>query len=516
VAEEHVHRSAALDNGSDASASATRKSGDVGTGALREAGGRGPLPGATRAGLLARTRGTPALFDLQRAVGNRATAAFAGAAPVAAGATAVQRGVDEGAMGPQYPQAGQAPLDVKDVYAFRYAYRELAPAAIRDVKKAVLTEALPAAVTAAKADPTWPCNPSDPQAQAVLTSFKNGIDAAPHDNSWPAYLAAWNDASLKTLPNHETLVRVLWPLLQKGFIPKVRSQYKRLDLEIDKRVQGLTADAGKIPTGADKAKFSAALKSMPGIKEIIADIKANAAKGQQGVSSIPSVIGTKETAWKDGGKIADKIDKVPATATESDVADTPAALDDMKKKAQKADDFYRRLVEREVLAKIPTPTIKYHLVESVDRAGGNVHNGKSAYTANQDGPNINVGQGVFHWILVHEIGHYIEDSLPREDWLGIELLLGQRHAQAGGGNVVAGFGGGRLKGDYPATGDYTSRTYATATEVSSMTLENLSQGNRLDALIDQDPTQFAVVIRSLRPKSYAGHAPLRAFDKYLP
>ncbi|HWG74451.1 MAG TPA: hypothetical protein VG184_10400 [Acidimicrobiales bacterium] len=96
------------------------------------------------------------------------------------------------------------------------------------------------------------------------------------------------------------------------------------------------------------------------------------------------------------------------------------------------------------------------------------------------------------------------------------MLLRARHDEGGGGALVAGPGGARQRGSYPATGDYTSRAYTTGTEVTSMTLENLSQAGNIDNLIDQDPQQVAVVIRSLRPGACAAHQPLRAFDKLLP
>ena len=46
--------------------------------------------------------------------------------------------------------------------------------------------------------------------------------------------------------------------------------------------------------------------------------------------------------------------------------------------------------------------------------------------------------------------------------------------------------------------------------------ESLSDPTRIETMIDQDPQQTAVLIRAVRPKEYAAHAPLRAFDKFLP
>ena len=454
------------------------------------------------------------LLDLQRSAGNRAV--IQALRPSGGrGPLTVQRADDPG-VGPQ-PQIGGAPLDLKDAYALRYVYRELAPAVVKKLKKDVVEEQMAAAIADTKADPNYPFDPPASDARLVVDGFKAHLDAAPYDNSLKAYLDTWNDASLAAVPSRFTLLNKLFDRLRSQLVPKARADYKRLDLEIDARLRSLRPEAGRLPSAQVKAQFAAALKGLPGLKELIADIKANAAKGRLGASAPKMVIGEKESTWQDGGKLVDKIVKEPAGATEAVAVDTDAELTAMKEKVQKADNFYRSLVERDVLGKIARPTIVYHLVSAFDRVGASVDsNGKSAYVANQAGTKVNVGQGVFPHIVVHEVGHYIEDNLPRSAWLDIELLLRARHDEGGGGALVAGPGGARQRGSYPATGDYTSRAYTTGTEVTSMTLENLSQAGNIDNLIDQDPQQVAVVIRSLRPGAYAAYQPLRAFDKLLP
>lgn len=465
------------------------------------------------------------ILKLQRMVSNRAVTRLlgtfqgekgpAGAAVVQPvienrAPAALQRADDVNTI--SQPQTAQAPLDLKDQYAYRYVYRNLPEADVKAISKDVLTAELPQAITLTKNDPNDPYNPPQADADKVLTAYKNQVDLAPYDKSFTAYLNTWNDASISAVPSRFTLINHLFNRFKTQFIPAVRSKYKRLDRELDERVKKLSTKVGKIPDEATRKKFAAALKSLPGFKEVIKEIKTGGS-----VKKAAPVIGKKEVTWQDGGTLLDKIVKRPAEANESTATDTDAEFKTLKENIQKADNFYRALVEPDVLEKIKRPTVVYHLVNSYDRVGANQDTSmKNSYTANQSGTEVHFGQGVFPHIIIHEIGHYIEDNLPRDKWLDIQLLLQSRHAEAGGGALVAGPGGARQKGSYPATGEYTSRAYTTGTEVSSMTLENLAQAANMDDLIEKDPQQVAVVIRALRPTAYAEYQDLRKYDDLLP
>jgi hypothetical protein len=180
------------------------------------------------------------------------------------------------------------------------------------------------------------------------------------------------------------------------------------------------------------------------------------------------------------------------------------------------------------MLKITRPKIMVHKCMSADKAwqlqaeeqkkksGKVIPNGFGGYQA---GGEVHVGQDVFREILTHEVGHHIENSLPRDRWQDIQLLLRSRMKAKGGTGKMAAGQSPRLEGEYPVTGPYTSTTYdddVGGTEYTPMTVQYLSDRKDLDAILDGDPQQVALIVRALRPKEYRSHAPLRAFDKYLP
>ncbi len=453
---------------------------------------------------------TQQVLRLQRLTSNRSVSSLLGGLQSRRPRGLLQRAEDDANMLAQ-PQAGSAPLSLKDQYAFRYVYRNLSETEVKSITKTVLGEQLPQAIVLTQNDPNFPFNPTQAEANQVLTAYRSQVDLAPYNKSFTAYLAVWNDASISAVAARFTLINHLFDRLKDQFIPKVRSKYKRLDIEIDERMKKMGDKVGEIPDQPTRTRFANALKSLPGLKEIIKQIKDN-----DSVKKATPVIGKKEVTWQGGGQLVDSIVKRAAAADESAANDLPAELNTLKENIQKADNFYRALVEPDILAKIKRPTFVYHLVNAFDRLGASLDNtGKKSYTANQSGPEVHIGQGVFPHILIHEIGHYIEDNLPRDRWLDISLLLQSRHDEAGGGNLEAGQNP-RLKGAYPASGDYTSSSYQTGTEISSMTLERLAQSGEVDDMIEKDPQQVAIVIRALRPTAYAEHRDLRPFDELLP
>jgi hypothetical protein len=216
-----------------------------------------------------------------------------------------------------------------------------------------------------------------------------------------------------------------------------------------------------------------------------------------------------QSAWKDNGRLVDNLTQQVAQGTEIPSPTAVANLPAIQDKIEKADRFYRGLMEPDVLNKIKRPRFVYHHVQAIDTGG--------TYGAFQNGGVVHFGDGVFPEIMIHEVGHYVENNLPVGRKLDIQTLLRARHHVQGGGNVLPNNGqGSRFGGDYPASGPYTSRAYSDGSEVTSMTLERVAQAGQVDNLIDQDPQLVAVVVRNLRPTAYATHAPLREFDEYLP
>lgn len=94
---------------------------------------------------------------------------------------------------------------------------------------------------------------------------------------------------------------------------------------------------------------------------------------------------------------------------------------------------------------------------------------------------------------------------------------GKRLEKAGHGEIFT-REEGRYRGEYAATGQYTSSSYGDmgSTEATSMTLEFLSDPDRVKTMIEKDPQQTAIVLRGLRPKEYAQSPELREFDVFLP
>ena len=497
---------------------------------------------------------TPAqVLALQRASGNRAVSnllrkRLAPASAPSVGRLApftIQRVTYDSALlrdpqGMMRDITADALLDLKDQYAYRYAYQSLKPAEIKSLNIEVLREKLAAAALETR---NTPHTLSDPDANAVLTTFIEKINAAAYDNTLAAAVATYE--VYKANAAQAQLTSNLFRSLQENFVKKVRDKYKRLDKELEIRLGHKGTEAGKIPDPAEKQRFADVLRTLPGLKEIIADTQASFQKdsGPHGTGAVRgstmggggagdftsrSQLGASGVTWKNKKNLVDQI-QTPHTPGNiaTDSIPTPAQIADGLKKLktdlQNADNFYRTLVEPAVLKKIDAPKIVYHLVNSSDRfPGGADPSGKETYTANQDGDKVHFASGDEREIIIHEIGHYVEDQMPRENWLDIQSLMRARHAQAGGGDKMekdAGDTYARMKGDYPGMAGfapYTSKTYQTATEVTSMTMQYLSKVGDIQNLIDNDPTIVATVLRALRPSDYQKFTALREFDKYLP
>lgn len=141
--------------------------------------------------------------------------------------------------------------------------------------------------------------------------------------------------------------------------------------------------------------------------------------------------------------------------------------------------------------------------------------------ANNRGHQVNVGLNESVEVIMHEMGHLIEDNIGTKEWLDIQSLLHMRHEGAEGGNTlshvydtginnIVGFllpsqaqDEPAYRGNMPATGRYSAKYYDSgSTEVMSMTLEHF--GNREKALniINNDPLQAAIILRAIQPAQF--------------
>lgn len=263
--------------------------------------------------------------------------------------------------------------------------------------------------------------------------------------------------------------------------------------------------SGKIEETAMDRKtrkaFAKALMEMPTVDFILSSHKKKQA---------PSVnIGVAH--WKDDGLLSDNDTFVVKDARPNKrMRDNNITSGETKKRINFADQFIRTIVQPDMLHEVNRPTINVY------------KENESTFRAYQSGKAVNVAQDDTASIIVHEIGHYLENNLPVEVWQDIATLIQHRHDQAGGGTqTVRGPSGmrqeGRFKGDYAATGGYTSKAYSGGqTELLSMSVEFLSDPKRAMKLILKDPQQAAVVLRALLPSEYRATKALRDFDGYLP
>jgi hypothetical protein len=416
------------------------------------------------------------------------------------------------------PTVGGAAPDIKDLDAYRF-YKQGARSRQRRVEKAVLDWRKAAALADARAITPLNDRPALADANTVVAAFKNQIDAT--DGYWAAYAAAWNDAGL-TAKGKYALLNKLLDRLKVDIAPKVRQLWPRLEKQLQQRLTALgnKPQVGRIPNPRRRRAFATTLKGMPGFKRLLTQIKSSGKAQKQ-----YSLTGRSQHEWKDGGSLTAKIVVVPY-AQVPDMHGQAEVRTDLtngafRRKVQQADDFFKMLLEPEVLKKIPRPTIKVYPIHAVD-VDGRAWNAGGGWRAYQNDEGVHLGQDAWRQTLIHEIGHHVENNLPREKWQDIQLLLRARHTGGGGGTLEriypAPSDEPRYKGSYPATGRYTSKAYGGegATEVMSMTVEYLSKQTDIEDTVDKDPQQVAIVLRALRPREYQEYSPLRKFDDLLP
>ncbi|WP_340065236.1 hypothetical protein [Ascidiimonas aurantiaca] len=142
-----------------------------------------------------------------------------------------------------------------------------------------------------------------------------------------------------------------------------------------------------------------------------------------------------------------------------------------------------------------------------------------AYQAD-DGIKIANGDGIH--LIVHEIGHYIENNYPKlwED----AAMFRRRRAHEAGNTVTAEENDkgmeeeGRMAGAYPVTGKYTSKIYEAlgSTEVVSMTMEYMSSKEKLSSLLKDDPQQLGIILRRIQPNDEELEAVFDRFHEFFP
>jgi hypothetical protein len=273
-------------------------------------------------------------------------------------------------------------------------------------------------------------------------------------------------------------------------------------------------------TKSQKSEFAAALKKMPTIKYLLKMRKSK-------------LTPYSFTEWKGGGSLSDNIEEsnenslakpTHGTANPRDYIDNGK----FKERLDAADHYIRTFVEPHLLEKIPRPKIMVHLKYADTETSTVLHQEQNRFRAYQSDNKVHVAQDENTSIIVHEVGHYLEDNLPSEFWHDLQIMLRARHltsVEKSGKAVEKTAHGemfsreeGRYRGEYGATGKYTSSSYAGGgpTEVTSMTLEFLSDPDRMKKMIENDPQQTAIVLRGLRPKEYAQTPELREFDHLLP
>jgi hypothetical protein len=272
-------------------------------------------------------------------------------------------------------------------------------------------------------------------------------------------------------------------------------------------------------TKAEKAELSTALLEMPIVQWMMN--KKRKDTDTQMTTSGGETVDLVVADWKGGDTLADNAffadydtntkkpvytsEKIPKSSKSYDLVVT-------------ADNMLRRMVSPDLLKLYLPP--KVYIVRS------------SKFRAYQSENVVHISTSDGQEILVHEMSHYIEDYAPSEMWHDIHTLMRARHqaraderlkkkpndadANLLGHGEMGMKNEGRYRGEYAATGMYTSSAYGGggSTEFTSMTTQFLAKPDTAKDLIQKDPVQAALVLKHLRPDEFA---PIAAkFSKVLP
>ncbi|KAA3664425.1 MAG: DUF4157 domain-containing protein [Chloroflexi bacterium] len=181
---------------------------------------------------------------------------------------------------------------------------------------------------------------------------------------------------------------------------------------------------------------------------------------------------------------------------------------EMKAKIEAANAIVHQIVDPTILVKMAPPRVTIMMEEH-----------QRAYQADEG---IKIANGDPTSDIVHEIGHYLEHRYS-ELWEDAAMLRRKRASEAG--NLVTAEENdpgmeqeGRMAGNYPVTGKYTSKVYEAigSTEVVSMTMEYMSSKEKLEQLLDNDPQQLGLVIRKMQPNDPELEAVFDQFHMFFP
>lgn len=183
-----------------------------------------------------------------------------------------------------------------------------------------------------------------------------------------------------------------------------------------------------------------------------------------------------------------------------------------------------------LLKKIISPAI----LQGIDRPRFTVDIGwrRSEFRAFQQGGSVYIAYDETPDTIMHEVGHYIENSMPAL-WEEVVAMREHRHKTQGGTYNLLGDSKpvaekinqgepdvemqGRYAGNYPGTGEYTSKAYQDgATEIVSMTLEYFGRVDKMNHLIQNDPIQALTVLKHIRSGDALIDALVVKYDAFIP
>jgi hypothetical protein len=330
--------------------------------------------------------------------------------------------------------------------------------------------------------------------QQVVDALVKILDAAatPADQTFTAIDLKANTAFAGSKPR----LALAQALMQAASAGHEAAAVKQRAAELSARPEG--TEFGTKLSSTQRKEWSKALRKLPAVQDLAGMHKAKA--------STPAARANADAQWKAGAGLVDAA--VRTDAQGRNPSKLPAA-DPMHAKIVAADAIIRRMVEASVLGRLAPPVVHIHPQND------------DVFRAHQSGTEVHLAANEPVWIIVHETGHYLESLGDKGNWVDIQRLLHQRHEAAGGGTAVAGSGNdkaeGRYRGDYKATGKYTSSIYKDgSTEVMAMSVEYLANPKRFATLLDDDPLQAAIVIRALQPAAYAAEPDLAKFNTFMP
>lgn len=270
-------------------------------------------------------------------------------------------------------------------------------------------------------------------------------------------------------------------------------------------------------TQQQKQQFSDALKLMPTVDWLLN-------KKRSSTDAVDEIGGQAvESRWRDGTNLIDNITfaKKDKSGNYASTGKAPKPSSKAYQRVIEADQMLRRMIEPQILELVPAPNVK--IIDSM------------FFRAFQNGRDVHVSSGESMQVIVHEVSHYLEDHLPTDLWMDVHQLMRGRHTTRVGERLQKnskdkkankiGHGSfgmrdeGRYRGEYAATGLYTSSAYDesanSSTEVTSMTMEFLADPANAKKIIEKDPQQAAIILRNMRPQEFAQYVP-DEFAQYLP